>query len=116
MEYFQFYFILWEIYISQLSAMRGLILFRSILREHRRLPPQMRRLGDDYVRSEFRLHRTAKPQHLEGFFSEWGKYLISLRTRTDKIGRDLDESSRAVLNEEQRLKLMELKGKTFTKE
>lgn len=35
----------------------------------------MRKLGDAYVKAEFRAHKNAKPEHLTGFFQEWDKYL-----------------------------------------
>jgi len=36
----------------------------------------MRQLGDAYVKSEFRLHKTAtKPEQIEMFIAEWDKYL-----------------------------------------
>jgi hypothetical protein len=35
----------------------------------------MRELGDTYVKSEFRLHKTAKPQHIQSFFVAWQSYL-----------------------------------------
>lgn len=41
-------------------------LYRRLLRAHRRhLPRQMRLLGDEYVKAEFRAHRTVdNPAHL----------------------------------------------------
>lgn len=40
-------------------------LYRRLLRAHRRLPPEMRLLGDNYVKAEFRAHRTVdNPAHL----------------------------------------------------
>lgn len=50
----------------------ALRLFKALLRAHRTvLPEAMRSLGDAYVREEFKLHKTAKPQHLHGFFTQW---------------------------------------------
>ena len=43
----------------------SLTLYRQILQEHRqRLPALMRKLGDDYVRSEFKAHKAAKPEQV----------------------------------------------------
>ena len=62
-----------------LPTPRGIILYRSILRAHKKyLPTEMKQLGDTYVRSEFRAHRDAKPEHLTGFFQEWENYLSQL--------------------------------------
>ena len=38
----------------------------------------MKRLGDLYVRAEFRAHKNAQPQHLTSFFQEWEGYLSQL--------------------------------------
>jgi len=40
-------------------------LYRRCLRAHRKLPTQMRLLGDEYVKSEFRAHRDVEnPMHI----------------------------------------------------
>lgn len=58
---------------------RAISLYRSILRAHKKhLPKQMRDLGDAYVKSEFRLHKTAKLEHVTPFLTEWEKYLEQL--------------------------------------
>eukprot|EP00461_Guttulinopsis_vulgaris_P003475 UN03476 len=57
----------------------SLKLYRSILRAHRYLPPDMRMVGDVYVQEEFRAHRNAKPQHLQPFYEQWIGYLGHLR-------------------------------------
>jgi hypothetical protein len=50
----------------------ALRLYKAIMRAHKTvLPEAMRSLGDTYVREEFKLHKTAKPQHLHGFFTAW---------------------------------------------
>ena len=55
---------------------RAISLYRSLLRAHKKhLPTQMRDLGDTYVKSEFRLHKTAKPEHVTPFLTEWEQYL-----------------------------------------
>ncbi|KAJ3560095.1 hypothetical protein NP233_g11058 [Leucocoprinus birnbaumii] len=57
-------------------------LYRSILRAHRNLPPEMRSLGDVYVKSEFRLHReVTNPAHIIGFLSQWKIYLEQMPDR-----------------------------------
>ena len=57
----------------------ALKLYRAILREHRKkLPPQMRALGDKYVGEEFRHHRNAKDDFLPQFYHAWQSYLMNL--------------------------------------
>jgi hypothetical protein len=52
-----------------LALLPPLQLYRRILRVHRRkLDPEMRILGDSYVKAEFRAHRTVEnPLHIVGF-------------------------------------------------
>jgi hypothetical protein len=48
-----------------LALLPPLQLYRRILRVHRKLDPEMRVLGDSYVKKEFRAHRTAEnPLHI----------------------------------------------------
>ncbi|KAL7482649.1 hypothetical protein ACHAW6_008315, partial [Cyclotella cf. meneghiniana] len=56
---------------------KGLNLYRSILHAHSKyLPTEMRQLGDAYVKSEFRLHKSVmKAEQLQNFWEEWEKYL-----------------------------------------
>ena len=51
-------------------------LYRRVLRAHRKhLPREMRVLGDEYVKSEFRAHRDVEnPVHIIGFLTEWQSY------------------------------------------
>lgn len=60
-----------------MARIAALSLYKSILRAHAsHLPPQMRKLGDAYVKSEFRLHKSVtKPEQLEEFFTAWRSYL-----------------------------------------
>lgn len=51
-------------------------LYRRLLRAHRKhLPQEMRLLGDEYIKSEFRAHRDVdNPVHIIGFLTEWQMY------------------------------------------
>jgi len=90
---------------------RGVVLFRAILKEHRnKLPSHMRMLGDDYVRNEFKQHKTAKPEQLTMFFTAWDNYLELMHKQEGRFGRDLDEDTKSNLNEEQVAKLKDLKA------
>jgi len=46
-------------------------LYKLILRLHRGLPAEMRSLGDDYVRVEFKRHKDAQQQFVPVFMQEW---------------------------------------------
>ena len=84
---------------------RGLLLYRTILREHRRrLPPAMRDLGDRYVRDEFRKHRDAKDDFLPAFFAEWDNYVDTLRLQSPQtgFGAPLQVDRHGELNDEQK--------------
>ena len=56
---------------------KAIPLYRSILRAHAKyLPPEMRGLGDEYVKKEFRLFRTVTDEtQLDGFYKEWDQYV-----------------------------------------
>ena len=94
----------------------ALALYRAILQSHRRaLPSEMRALGDEYVRSEFKLHKTASAKHLAPFFEQWMAYLQELNTGfansgagAQRFGRDLAPEELSALNEEQQERLQTL--------
>ena len=90
---------------------RGVALYRAILQSHRsNLPPQLRKLGNDYVRSEFRLHKKVEKQDvLVKFFAGWEEYLGNIKVQRVKFGRDLEARHVESLSEAQRLKLKELR-------
>jgi len=52
-------------------------LYRAILRaHHRKLPQELRYLGDQYVKKEFKDHKKIdNPLHIVGFLTEWQDYL-----------------------------------------
>ena len=96
-----------------MSAQRSfaLRLYKTVLRAHRqKLPHDMRMLGDEYVRSEFRLHKTAKPEHVQPFFKEWISYLEQLQQmQPGQYGVDLTPEALAALSEEQQENLDKLR-------
>ena len=65
-------------------------LYRDILRLHRHLPTQMRSLGDDYVKAEFRRHQKCEAAYVAPFMQEWVRYRDTL------TGQILKERSRTV--------------------
>lgn len=98
---------------------RGVALYRRLLRLHRaRLPFHLRRLGDAYVREEFRKHAKTDAKWLGAFFAEWGAYAETLE-RADPtaapgapgaVGADLAPDALRAMTEEQRQMLDKLKA------
>mmetsp|Transcript_45416 Transcript_45416/g.105367 ORF Transcript_45416/g.105367 Transcript_45416/m.105367 type:complete len:104 (-) Transcript_45416:77-388(-) len=89
----------------------GRILFRDIMRLHRRkLPQSMRGLGDSYVRKEFKLHYKPSVQdpHRKMFVREWRSYISTLQGQETVVGQELSTEQEAKLNDDQKLKLREL--------
>ncbi|KAF2096743.1 ACN9-domain-containing protein [Rhizodiscina lignyota] len=84
-------------------------LYRRILRAHRRkLPGDMRLLGDNYVKSEFRAHRNVdNPVHIIGFLTEWQMYAQQLEGDTWREER-LDKSKVDKMSDQQLGQLYEL--------
>ena len=54
------------------------MLYKSVLRLHRGLPVELKALGDQYVRDEFRRHRDAAPREAGLFLQEWAGYALNL--------------------------------------
>jgi hypothetical protein len=89
---------------------RGVQLYRTILRLHRvKLPLELRRVGDSYVKHEFVQFKKAKPEHLTHFYKEWDKYVAMLNKKSDRnrIGEDMTVEIKA-MSPEQQLKMKEL--------
>jgi len=64
------------------NSIRALHLYRALLRAHNQhLPtPEMKELGNAYVKNEFQLHKsTTNETQLAQFFTEWDHYLQQLR-------------------------------------
>jgi len=100
-------------------APAGPALYRTILRLHRtKLPFHLRRLGDAYVREEFRKHAKTDAKWLGAFFTEWRAYAGTLE-RADPaapagaagaVGADLAPDALRALTDEQRQMLDKLKA------
>ncbi|KAJ3499318.1 hypothetical protein NLG97_g413 [Lecanicillium saksenae] len=84
-------------------------LYRRLLRAHRKfLPSEMRILGDEYIKAEFRAHRKVdNPAHLIGFLSEWQMYAQKIEGDA-WIGEKIDEGKLAKLSDEQVYQLYDL--------
>ncbi|XP_005099796.1 succinate dehydrogenase assembly factor 3, mitochondrial [Aplysia californica] len=89
-------------------------LYKALLKLHRGLPVQMKALGDQYVKEEFRLHKEAKPEETEVFMQEWTKYYVTLakqlgqRRHKQLVGNDLSPQMLDNLRPEQMGQLHEL--------
>jgi len=72
------------------------------------LPREMRLLGDEYVKSEFRAHRDVEnPVHIIGFLTEWQMYAQKLEGDT-WIGEKMDTAKLEKMSDQQFGQLYEL--------
>lgn len=46
-------------------------LYKIILQLHKSLPSEIQKIGNSYARSEFKLHKSASPEHTYTFMREW---------------------------------------------
>ena len=108
-----------------LNREAALALYRGILRAHKRhLPFEMRQLGDAYVKSEFKLHKSVtKAEQLDEFKTAWELYLDQIlqtaRRKESVTAGSLDRGAQTVfgenlppdldLTDEQRTQLEKLK-------
>ena len=85
-------------------------LYKDILRTHKqRLPFDLRKLGDDYVRNEWKLHTKAKGNILNQFLAKWNEYLHLIKQQHSNFGRDLSTDQKAKLSQNQQHQLETLK-------
>ncbi|KAL2270073.1 hypothetical protein VTJ83DRAFT_2257 [Remersonia thermophila] len=92
-----------------MALLPPIYLYRRLLRAHRKhLPPEMRVLGDEYVKAEFRAHRNVEnPAHLIGFLTEWQLYAQKIEGDSWK-GEKLDQAKIDKMSDEQIGQLYEL--------
>ncbi|KAG7225386.1 hypothetical protein INR49_027375 [Caranx melampygus] len=101
---------------AHVSAVR--MLYKRILVLHRFLPIELKALGDQYVKDEFRRHKSASPEEVKGFMAEWQIYKDTLQTQvlesagkqlsSAKFGADLPEGRLTDFQDEQIGQLYEL--------
>lgn len=95
-------------------------LYRHILKLHRLLPSEMRTLGDNYLKTEFNLHKKVQdPKILETFYFEWAQYAekllgqVSHDFKTNSVekslGAKLELKRLSEFNDDQLYNLMELR-------
>ncbi|KAI9642208.1 hypothetical protein NHQ30_009010 [Ciborinia camelliae] len=77
---------------APLALLPPIPLYRRLFRAHRKhLPREMRLLGDEYIKSEFRQHRDVEnPVHIIGFLTEWQMYAQKLEGES-WIGERMDK-------------------------
>ncbi|KAJ8128342.1 hypothetical protein O1611_g5289 [Lasiodiplodia mahajangana] len=94
---------------APLAILPPIPLYRRLLRAHRKhLPPDMRLLGDQYVKNEFRLHRDVdNPAHLIGFLTEWQLYAQTIEGDSWK-GEKLDPAKVEKMSDQQIGQMYEL--------
>ena len=67
-------------------------LYRSLLRLHSKcgLSPEMKQMGDAYVKSEFRQHKSVtNPNQIQQFVKEWELYQEQMKRQSGRYGQDL---------------------------
>ncbi|XP_039977487.1 succinate dehydrogenase assembly factor 3, mitochondrial isoform X2 [Xiphias gladius] len=85
---------------------------------HRFLPIDLRALGDQYVKDEFRRHKRSSPEEVKSFMTEWEQYKDTLQTQvlesageqfsSVKFGANLSEGKFSEFQDEQIGQLYEL--------
>lgn len=101
---------------AHVSKVRSM--YKRILVLHRFLPIDLRALGDQYVKDEFRRHKNATPEEVKSFMAEWENYKDTLqaqvlesagdRLSSVKFGANLSEGSLRSFQDEQVGQLYEL--------
>ncbi|CAM1507357.1 Fc.00g069980.m01.CDS01 [Cosmosporella sp. VM-42] len=94
---------------APMALLPPMSLYRRLLRAHRKyLPAEMRLLGDEYIKAEFRAHRKVdNPAHLIGFLTEWQLYAQKIEGDS-WIGEKIDEGKLQKMSDEQIAQLYEL--------
>ncbi|XP_050360836.1 succinate dehydrogenase assembly factor 3, mitochondrial [Nymphalis io] len=98
-------------------------LYKLIFRLHRALPAELRILGDNYAREEFKRHKNCNPQEANIFLNEWTDYAINLARQTKPlhqakrktVGKYLDPKMLDYMTDEQLVQLYELHKATSLK-
>ncbi|XP_005804537.1 succinate dehydrogenase assembly factor 3, mitochondrial [Xiphophorus maculatus] len=101
---------------AHVSTIRSL--YKRILVLHRFLPIHLRALGDQYVKEEFRRHKSAAAEEVKSFLSEWENYKNTLQAQVLEsagrqrgavtFGADLPEETLGQFQDEQIGQLYEL--------
>lgn len=92
-----------------MALLPPILLYRRLLRAHRKyLPAEMRVLGDQYVKAEFRAHQKIdNPVHIVGFLTEWQNYTQMIEGDQWK-GDKMDKAKVEKMSDEQIAQMYEL--------
>ncbi|KAF2399785.1 acetate non-utilizing protein 9 [Trichodelitschia bisporula] len=83
-------------------------LYRRVLRAQRKLPRDLRVLGDTFIKQEFRQHKDVEnPLQLVGFLSSWQLFAQNLEGDTWRAGK-LDKAIFEKMSDDQKVQLYEL--------
>ncbi|XP_036615222.1 succinate dehydrogenase assembly factor 3, mitochondrial [Trichosurus vulpecula] len=82
-------------------ASRVRALYRRLLLLHRALPPDLRALGDQYVKDEFRRHKGVGREEALRFLREWERYAVALSQQTNSAEKTEKTQLGACLTKEQ---------------
>ncbi|KAI9329251.1 hypothetical protein DFJ73DRAFT_782330 [Zopfochytrium polystomum] len=91
------------------SAIEKIALYKDLWRLHRLMPPALRFMGNQYIRSEWDRHKAADQAAVERFMKEWKNYhaIISEQLRRDaerenvKFGKPLDPTILDAMSDDQ---------------
>ncbi|XP_013183578.1 succinate dehydrogenase assembly factor 3, mitochondrial [Amyelois transitella] len=100
----------------QEHALRVRKLYKLIFRLHRGMPAELRVLGDNYARDEFKRHKTCGEAEARIFLNEWTDYAINLakqmkpmnQAKRKVLGKYLDPKLLDHMSDEQIVQLYEL--------
>lgn len=92
-----------------LALLPPIPLYRRLFRAHRKhLPAEMRVLGDEYIKAEFRAHRDVdNPVHIVGFLTEWQTYAQQIEGEGWR-GEKMDKAKVDKMSDEQVAQMYEL--------
>ncbi|KAH6660131.1 putative ACN9 family domain-containing protein [Truncatella angustata] len=92
-----------------LALLPPIPLYRRLFRAHRKhLPTEMRVLGDEYIKAEFRAHReTDNPVHIIGFLTEWQLYAQKIEGDS-WLGEKIDPAKIQKMSDQQMGQMYEL--------
>ncbi|XP_004862781.1 succinate dehydrogenase assembly factor 3, mitochondrial [Heterocephalus glaber] len=77
--------------VKHVSRVRAL--YRRILQLHRLLPVHLKALGDQYVKDEFRRHKTVGSEEAQRFLQEWEVYAAVLRQQANENRQNSTEKA-----------------------
>ncbi|VVC86133.1 succinate dehydrogenase assembly factor 3, mitochondrial [Leptidea sinapis] len=91
-------------------------LYKLIFRVHRALPAELRVLGDNYARAEFKRHKQCNADEARIFLNEWTDYAIKLakqskpmhQIKKGDMGKHLNPEFLDYMSDDQLVQLYEL--------